>query len=293
MNLKEILERTTIFFKEKKIDSPRLDAEILLSHGLGMKRIDLYLKYDQPIKESELEKLRELVKRRSLGEPVAYILGEKDFYGETFLVSPSVLIPRPETELLVEKVLDWQKAAAVQKPKILDLGCGSGCIGLMLLKKIPTAKLFAVDISADAIEIAKKNAVQLNVQDRVVWFHSDASQSENVISELDRLFNSKIDILVANPPYIDPMDKEIDIHVKQYEPAAALFSEDKGLKYLKEWSAKYVQCLNQKSIVMMEMGYTQAQDLKNHFVDLKKFDFINIDKDLSGKDRFIRGECNE
>lgn len=292
MNLKEVLERTTNFFKEKKIDSPRLDAEILLSYGLGLKRIDLYLKYDQPIKEGELEKLREIVKRRSLGEPVAYILGEKEFYGETFLVGPQVLIPRPETELLVEKILDWQKLVSVDQPKILDLGCGSGCIGLMLLKKIPEARLFAVDVSADAIELAKKNALQLQVQDRVVWFNGDASQSEKVILEMNRQFNSKIDILVANPPYIDPMDKEVDAHVKQYEPAAALFSEEKGLKYLKEWSTKYVQGLKQKSIVMMEMGYTQAEEVKNHFENLKKFDVIKIEKDLSGKDRFIRGECN-
>lgn len=290
MNLKEILDRTTAFFKEKKLDSPRLDAEILLSYGLGMSRIDLYLKHDQPIKESELEKLREIVRRRSQGEPVAYILGEKGFFGETFFVGPEVLIPRPETELLVEAVLSWQKKSEISNPTILDLGCGSGCIGLSLLKQIPQAKMLAVDISAPAIRTAQKNAENLGVHERSFWFQQDAFNCENTMAEFKKNLADRIDILVANPPYIDPNDVEIDSHVKKFEPSTALFSDENGLKHLKNWSALYSNYLSNKSIVMMEIGYNQGNEIKNHFEKIKNFDVISVDKDLSGKDRFIRAE---
>lgn len=290
MNIKEILDRTTGFFREKKLDSPRLDAELLLSHGLGLNRIDLYLKFEQPLKEAELEKLRTLVKRRAQGEPIAYILGEKGFFGEGFQVNSSVLIPRPETESLVELALDWQKKHHLKNLRILDLGCGSGCIGLSLLKNISDARLIAVDISSQALEVAKKNAEKLSLQDQATWVCEDAFRFEAVKKIIDEKFSGQIDLLVANPPYIAKNDSEVEENVKKFEPEIALFSEENGLKHLKQWSADYADLLSSYSLMLMEMGYTQGDELKKHFSQIEKLDNVRIEKDLSGKDRFIRGE---
>ncbi|MEK6773029.1 MAG: peptide chain release factor N(5)-glutamine methyltransferase [Bdellovibrionota bacterium] len=292
MNIKEILDRTTGFFREKKMDSPRLDAELLLSHGLGLNRIDLYLKFEQPLKEEELQKLRTLVKRRAQGEPVAYILGEKDFFGETFIVNQAVLIPRPETEGLVETALNWQKKNKKTNLRILDLGCGSGCIGLSLLKKIPDAQLLAVDVSEEALQIAKKNADNLEVSDRVSWLCADAFDFSNVKTKIDNIFTEPIDLLVANPPYIDKKDLEVEVNVKMYEPNGALFSDENGTKHLKSWSTNYATLLAAESLMLMEMGYLQGAELKKHFIEIGKFDTVEVDKDLAGKDRIIRGECH-
>jgi len=290
MNIKEILDRTTGFFREKKIDSPRLDAELLLSHGLGLKRIDLYLKFEQPLKEEELEKLRGLVRRRAQGEPVAYILGEKDFFGEGFQVNSSVLIPRPETESLVEMALDWQKNHQLKNLRILDLGCGSGCIGLSLLKNIPDAQLIAVDISSQALQVAMGNAEKMGLQNRSTWLCEDAFHFEKLKNRIDEKFMGQIDLLVANPPYIDKNDVEVEENVKKFEPEIALFSEEKGLRHLKKWSSDYAQILSPNSLMLMEMGYTQGEELKKHVIEIGKLNTVKIEKDLAGKDRFIRGE---
>jgi release factor glutamine methyltransferase len=136
MKLKEVLDKTTAFFKDKKLDTPRLDAELLLSHGLKLDRIQLYMKFDQPLSDEELATCRELVRRRSQGEPVAYIQGSKEFYGFSFEVNSHVLIPRPETEHIIDEALKWATDKD-RELKILDLGTGSGCVGLTLLKKFP------------------------------------------------------------------------------------------------------------------------------------------------------------
>lgn len=292
MNIKEILDRTTGFFREKKLDSPRLDAELLLAHGLKLNRIDLYLKFEQPLKEEELQVLRGLVKRRALGEPVAYILGEKDFFGESFFVNENVLIPRPETETLVELALDWHKQNQKLNLHILDLGCGSGCIGLSLLKKIPEARLIAVDISEQAIQIAQKNAEKLSVADRVTFLCQDAFAFDEVNSVIKQKFSGSVDLLVANPPYIDRNDTEIEENVKKFEPQLALYSDESGTRHLKEWSKNFSSVLSSSSLMLMEMGYTQGEELKKHLVQIGKFNSVTIEKDLSGKDRIIRGECH-
>jgi len=292
MNIKEVLDRTAGFFREKKMDSPRLDAELLISRGLGLRRIDLYLKFEQPLKEEELQKLREMVKRRSQGEPVAYILGEKDFFGESFIVNSDVLIPRPETETLVETALDWNKRIKKENTKILDLGCGSGCIGLSLLKKIPGSRLLSVDISSKALEVAQKNADRLQVSDRVQWLCEDAFNVAQVKNEVQIFFNGKVDLLVANPPYIATDDPELESHVKTFEPSLALFSENQGLKHLQEWTQSYAPLLNNPGLMLMELGYTQGLTIQKSVMELNFFNTVNIEKDLSGKDRIVRGELH-
>jgi release factor glutamine methyltransferase len=285
MKLKEVLDKTIQFFKDKNIDSPRLDAELLFAHGLKLsQRIQLYLKFDQPVTEEELTVCRELVRRRVQGEPVAYILGTKDFFGLSFKVTPAVLIPRPETEHIIEAALKWAEDKEAEY-NIVDLGAGSGCIGLTLLTKLPNAKLVSVDISEPAIEVAKANAESLGVSERVRFVLADAADADKVAA-------GKIDILVSNPPYIASDDKDVEENVKKFEPEIALFAPENGLGFLIGWSKKYSPFLAKKSIVLMEMGMSQGPAMKKAFEDLAVFETVNVIKDLSGLDRIIRGVKN-
>ncbi|ASD65307.1 peptide chain release factor N(5)-glutamine methyltransferase [Bdellovibrio bacteriovorus] len=292
MKLKEILDKTTAFFKDKKIDTPRLDAELLLAHGLKLERIQLYLRFDQPMKDEELAVLRELVRRRASGEPVAYILGYRDFFNHRFEVNNQVLIPRPETEHIVEDVLAWasDKEASLG---LIDLGCGSGCIGLSLLKEYPNAKLIAVDLLPGAIEVAKRNAQALEVADRVQFLNLDAGNVEAIMSAYkDFTGQSGIDVLVSNPPYIASDDPQVEENVKKFEPNSALYAEDSGLALLKGWSKAFAPYLKTPGLMLMEMGMSQGPAMKQAYESLKIFNEISVIKDLSGHDRVIRGETH-
>ena len=279
--LKDILEKTTKFFREKDCDSPRLDAELLLAKALGLRRIDLYLKYDQPLSEAELASCRELVRRRSKGEPVAYILGQKEFYGLNFFVDKNVLIPRPETELLVEAVLESTKKRAITREtlEILDLGCGSGCIGLSLLHLNKNARATLLDISEAAVGVAKKNAESLELADRCNLICGDAAES----SFGERSF----DIIVANPPYISPTDTRVQDDVVNFEPHLALFSPNDGLAANFSWSKNLVSHLRPKGIMCFEFGIDQSPMVLQHFEKLGIFSELKIIKDLAGIDRHI------
>ncbi|MNK91375.1 Release factor glutamine methyltransferase [compost metagenome] len=292
MKLKEVLDKTTAFFKDKKLDTPRLDAELLLSHGLKMDRIQLYMKFDQPLSDEELATCRELVRRRSQGEPVAYILGYKEFYSLRFEVNSHTLIPRPETEHIIEEALKWASNKD-REFKILDLGTGTGCVGLTLLKQFPNAKLVSVDISDEALKVAQRNAESLGVQDRVLFVHVDAGNTDVVLQNYqDFMGQSNIDILVSNPPYIANEDPLVEKDVRKFEPHTALFAEDDGLALLKVWSAQYSPKLSHPGLLLMEMGMSQGPKMSEHLVKLGMFNEVRVIKDLSGHDRVLRGVIN-
>ncbi|MFM6928564.1 MAG: peptide chain release factor N(5)-glutamine methyltransferase [Bdellovibrio sp.] len=289
MKLKEVLDKTIAFFKEKKIETPRLDAELLFAHSLKLERIQLYLKFDQPLSEAELAGLRELVRRRAQGEPVAYILGYRDFFNYRFEVNSTTLIPRPETEHIIEEVLKWTSDKE-QSYTLLDLGSGSGCIGLTLLKELPQAKLVSVDLSEGAIAVAQRNAEALGVADRVRFIHADASNIELVISSFkDFMGQDSIDVLVSNPPYIAPNDPDVQENVRKFEPASALYAEDGGLALLKSWSQAYAPFLSTDAIMLMEMGMTQGPAMQSHFRNLEIFKNVSVVKDLAAFDRIVYG----
>lgn len=285
MKLKDVLEKTTHFFREKGFSSPRLDAELLLADALKVDRVRLYIDFERPLKEDELTTCRELVRRRGTGEPVAYILNRKGFFGRLFDVGPGVLIPRPETEHLVEAALDGIKKMGIENPRIVDLGCGSGCIGLTLLSEIPTAELWAVDQSPVAIETTKRNANELGVGSRAFLAEGDAAEADALMETVGGSF----DVVVANPPYIDPADPQVEGNVKAFEPATALFAGDQGLQYLKAWSSAFAKHLNSPGLMLMEMGYEQGPAMKKHFEDLGVFAEVSILKDLAGHDRVVQG----
>lgn len=292
MKLKEVLDKTTAFFKDKKLDTPRLDAELLLSHGLKLDRIQLYMKFDQPLSDEELAVCRELVRRRSQGEPVAYIQGNKEFYGLNFEVNSHVLIPRPETEHIIDEALKWAPDKD-RELKILDLGTGSGCVGLTLLKKFPHARLVSVDISDEALKVAQRNAESLGVQDRVCFVHADAGNTDVVLQNYqDFMGQSNIDILVSNPPYIANEDPLVEKDVRKFEPHTALFAADDGLALLKVWSTQYSPKLSHPGLLLMEMGMSQGPIMSEHLEKLGMFNEVRVIKDLSGHDRVLRGVIN-
>lgn len=284
MKLNDVLQKTIQFFKDKKFDTPRLDAELLIAHALKIPRIQLYVKFDSPLTDAEVNLCREYVKRRTAGEPVAYIVEEKGFYGHTFKVKPGVLIPRPETELIIDDVLTDFKKHPKDHVRILDLGAGTGCIGLTILKHIPLAKLVTVEKSAEAFALVKENIESLELGERCEAIHADA-ESLN-LSEL-----GEFDYIVSNPPYIDVNDTQVEANVRKFEPSLALFADDKGLFALKSWSTKFAPCLKAEGLMLFEMGHTQGDAMKKHFADISKFKEITVLKDLSGLDRIIKARA--
>lgn len=282
MLIKEVLDKTTQFFKNKKLDSPRLDSEILISSALGLRRIDLYLKHEQPLKEAEIEKCREFVRRRSLGEPVAYILGYKDFYKLQFIVDKRVLVPRPETELMVEYAQNWLQRNEIATGRALDMGCGSGCIGLSLAHSHKSLNVVLIDKSAEAIQVAGLNQKALNLEKNTELVNVDA---------LDFNFeNEKFDLILANPPYISPDDTNIQDDVKKFEPHLALFAKEQGMFDIVNWSTKAISALKTPGLLIFEIGSTQGEQVKKHFEKLNAFTTIKILQDYSGLDRFVIGE---
>lgn len=276
MKIQEVLEKTARFFKDKNFESARLDAELLIASALKIRRIDLYLKFDQPLAEDELEKCRGLVKRRSFGEPVAYILNRKEFYGIDFFVDSRVLIPRPETELMVEIASGWIKD--VENPAIADFGCGSGCISLSLLSKVPTASAHLVDASEEALQVSRENAHRLQLQDRCQFIFQRV-QTANV---------TPVDLVVANPPYIGTDDVQVEENVRAFEPHAALFADSAGFKEIHDWAAKAYDVVKADGRVIFEIGITQAKQTMDRFSEVG-FSEVQRHQDLSGRDRFVSG----
>ncbi|MGE0633441.1 MAG: peptide chain release factor N(5)-glutamine methyltransferase [Pseudobdellovibrionaceae bacterium] len=279
MKISDILPKTTQFFKEKNLGSPRLDAEILISWALGWRRLELYLKHDYPLSNEELEKCRNVVRRRSSGEPVAYILGEKDFYGRTFKVGPQVLIPRPETEHLIETLNRWSGENNKRDFAAYDLGSGSGCIAHTVALEFSESTVVAVEKSVDAADIWKIN--KGNLESRAELQHDD-------VVDFLKNQNSMVDVILANPPYIAESDPKVCPSVRKFEPSIALFAEDDGKKCIFDWSRLAFEKLKPGGLIAFEIGADQGTAAKGHFESLG-FDQVHVEKDLAGFDRIVRG----
>lgn len=220
-----------------------------------------------------------LVEKRCQGEPLAYLLQEKGFYKDVFFVKPGVLIPRPETELLVEKSLEFLKEDSIKDPLIFDFGCGSGCIGLSLLRELPNARLLGFDVSEMAVEVSTENAVRLGMNDRSHFYH-------HPISELSGIVSTKADLIVTNPPYIAENDPEVEPGVSKHEPSIALYSGGTGLEKIKSWSEVAYSLLKPGGKFAMEFGKNQ-EDKVQLYLSTLGFSGISIYKDLAGIDRAV------
>jgi release factor glutamine methyltransferase len=247
----EIIRRTSEFFRTKDIDSPRLTIELMLCEVLGCNRVGLYLHHDKPLQNGELELLRSMVKRRGKREPLQYVLGSTEFYGMTFKVSPGVLIPRPETELLVDLAKKYIENSGNTALQILDVGTGSGCIAIALAKCFPAAKVTAIDVSAQALEIAKKNAA-LNEALNIIFAETD------IISGW--VGTDKFDVIVSNPPYISVSDsKSLQLEVGLFEPLPALTDNADGLTFYRRFAALFPAILSETGRFFVEIGFGQAE----------------------------------
>jgi release factor glutamine methyltransferase len=270
-----MLEWATSFFTDKRVPVPRLSIEWLLAHALGIKRLDLYLQYDRPLTQHELDLIRPLVKRRGMHEPLQYIIGETDFYNATFSVNKHVLIPRPETEELVDLIL---KDHSNEPLSVLDIGTGSGCIAISLKKERPNWEIIGVDISPEALEVARGNARRNGVD---VYFELGNLFAEKILS------GKMVDIIVSNPPYIAPDEAfEMEPQVKHYEPTLALFAE-KPLQVYRAIEAISRQQISQKVSpnLYLELNENLAEKIDACYpLDYWEKVLIN---DLSGKPRML------
>lgn len=279
-----LLNWTTEFFRKRGSDSPRLDAEVLLAHARGCARIELYTAFDTEPSEEQREAFREMVRRRGDGAPVAYLVGYREFYSLRMRVNESVLIPRPETEHAVIEALDRAKAMLAEDPKrilhIVDVGTGSGAIAISIAKHLPTAKVTAIDLSADALQIAQWNAEQHGVSERLTLVEGDLL---GTIAE-DRA----IDIIVSNPPYIrDAEYEELDKTVRDYEPKSALVSGPLGTELIERLLQEAASRLRSGGQIIIELSPMIADASaelvqKSGFYEPPKFV-----KDLAGHRRVL------
>lgn len=267
-------------FKERGVDSPRLDAELLVGHALGLERVQLYMDLDRPLTEAELVEIRALVLRRRKREPVAYILGRKEFYGRNFSVSKDVLIPRPETELLVECVLaDLDADSSVT---VADLGTGSGAIGLTLLCERPQLKMILVDVSRDALAVSRKNAEQLASSDPGLLSRAEFVEHDLLKSERPPFEGASV--WVSNPPYLEAGETRALAPELSFEPLGALESGPEGLDVIRS----VLECAQRvgPERLYFEIGMSQAAAVKR-LGESAGFARVEIHKDLSGKDRVV------
>lgn len=280
MNLAELLKTTSAWFRERGIDSARLDAELLLSHVLELPRMALYTSFDRPLHPDELDRYRVLVRRRARREPVAYILGEREFYGRPFAVDPRVLIPRPDTEVLIDEVLARLEPEA--EGVVLDYGTGSGAIALTLAAERPALKLLALDISPDALDVARANAASLGLTERVGFVRSDG------LARLPTRFRGQLRALVSNPPYVRQDERAgMMPDVRDHEPAVALFAPDDGLEHYRRIAAA-LDWLAPGGLVAVEVGQGQSDAVEALFGEAGLSD-LHRRKDLAGIERVVLG----
>jgi release factor glutamine methyltransferase len=259
------------------VENPRLNAEWILAHVLGISRIELYLQHEKPLEKKELGLYRAFIRRRVNREPLQYILGETEFMSLPFRVESGVLIPRPETELLVEKAAELMKDRTY--PKILDIGTGSGCIAISLARLLPSAQVWASDHSRAALDLAERNAGLNGVNDRIRFVEMDIMT--------DSLPKEKFDMVVSNPPYICEQDiQTLAPEIRDHEPLDALNGGPDGLSFYKRFQQILPGVLDPQGIVLLEIGSDQREAVRAVF-DNGTWASMNIYGDLAGLDRII------
>jgi release factor glutamine methyltransferase len=273
MTVLEVLQATTAYFKKHNVENPRLNTEHLLAHVLGQKRIELYLEFERKLTATELGPLRELVKRRSEGEPLQHLLGTVEFCGLSFLCDKRAMVPRPETEQLVELV-----RSAIRNPQsaILDVGTGSGVIGLSLAAEFPEADVLAVDVSVDALALAEENAARLNLSNRVRF------QKSELLEHVSGVF----DLIVANLPYISIQDRHILSREVLHDPEVALFAGSRGDELVRELIDQAPSRLRPGGTLALEIGLGQSEGLLSALAE-KNYRDICSKTDYNGVKRFL------
>jgi len=273
MTVLEVLQATTAYFKQRNIENPRLNAEHLLAHVLRRKRIELYLDFERKLTETELGPLRDLVKRRSEGEPLQHLLGTVEFCGLTFLCDKRAMVPRPETEELVEFL---KSEIQNSKSEIVDVGTGSGVIALSLAAEFPKARILAVDVSDDALALAQENAITLDLSSRVQFLKS------RLLENIEGAF----DLIVANLPYISTLDRQTLSREVLHDPEIALFAGARGDELVRELIDQAPTRLRPGGMLALEIGLGQGQALLSVLTE-KNYRDICSKNDYNGVTRFL------
>ncbi len=273
MTVLEVLQSTTEYFKKRGIESPRLNAEHLLAHVLTLKRIELYLEFERALEEAELAPLRELVKRRGQGEPLQHLLGTVEFCGHTFACDKRALVPRPETEELMELVAARLTREASE---MVDVGTGSGVIAITLAGRFPGAKIYAVDVSEEALALARENAERIGLAERIQFVNSD------LLAGLGGTF----DAIVANLPYVAQPDRSTLSREVLHDPEVALFGGDRGDELIRRLIEQAPDRLRSGGLLALEIGTGQTEPLvgclreKNYHDIESKTDYSNVPRFL-------------
>jgi release factor glutamine methyltransferase len=273
MTVLEVLQATTAYLKKRNVENPRLNAEHLMAHALRRKRIELYLDFERALTETELAPLRGLVKRRSEGEPLQHLLGTVEFCGLTFLCDKRALVPRPETEQLVELV---ESRIENRELRIADVGTGSGVIALSLAAKIPEAKVLGVDVSEDALALAQENAARLNLSERVQFLKS------RLLENVEDAF----DLIVANLPYVSIQDRHTLSLEVLHDPEVALFAGAQGDELVRELIDQARVRLRPGGLLALEIGLGQSEALLSALAE-KNYRDISSKNDYNGVTRFL------
>lgn len=278
----KLLLWTADYLKRCGDDSPRLDAEVLLAAARGCSRIDLYTTFDETASDTTRSIFRELVRRRAAGVPVAYLVGRKEFYSLSFRVTPDVLVPRPETELLVVALLDYLKTWSVEPiAEIVDVGTGSGVIAISVAKHDSNCHLTAVDISSSALEVARENAQDHGVEDRVTFVKSD------LFDQLPP--GQRFHAIASNPPYVSQSGMEtLAVEQKQYEPRVALVAGKCGTEVIDRLIAVAPERLHPDGWLLIEVGAAQATLVEKRIEESGWFQIDTTRKDLAGIARIIQ-----
>ena len=279
MTVLEILQSTTAYFQKRGIESPRLNAEHLLAFILKRKRIELYLEFERVLTEAELTPLRELVRRRGQGEPLQHLLGTVEFAGQTFVCDKRALVPRPETEQLVELLQSKiGSASGGRKSKILDVGTGSGVIALSLAAKFPEAEITATEISNDALALAQENAERLGLTSRLTFLGGD----------LLTYVTDVYDLIVANLPYVAATDRATLSREVLHDPEVALFGGERGDEVVRKLIETAPAHLAPGGLLALELGAGHADDLAARMAQ-KNYHDIKTERDYAGVIRFLFG----
>ena len=282
LTISEAIKEAARRLRAAGVSEDRRTAGLLLSHTLGVDRTHLLTKSNEPVDEATCQAYLALVDRRAAGEPSQYITGHQEFYGLDFIVNRAVLIPRPETELLVEQVIKLTRESHESAPLIVDAGTGSGCIAVTIAANITNARVIATDVSSAALEVAQKNAERHGVLSRIEFLEGDLLEPL-----ANRKLHGEVDLLASNPPYVEEKAAEaIQREVREWEPRAALFGGEDGLDFYRRLLIDGLKCVKPGGYLVCEIGYNQLDRISDLMNGLP-WELIDVRRDLQGIPRTL------